>query len=59
MLLYHPMHDMFKVHSELTTVVFLSLYAVIVFIADRHNRNPEARPRPGQFCALSLRMGSF
>jgi len=40
---YHPIHDIFKVHSEITTVVFLSFYAIIVFIADRRNSNPESR----------------
>jgi hypothetical protein len=45
--LYHPMHDYLKVHSELTTVVFLSIYAIIVYTADRHNKNPLARPGSG------------
>ncbi|VDL77352.1 unnamed protein product [Nippostrongylus brasiliensis] len=42
-LLYYPLHDFFKVHSEITTILFLSLYAVLVFSADRNNRDVEAR----------------
>uniref|UniRef100_A0A914C0X7 DUF7802 domain-containing protein n=1 Tax=Acrobeloides nanus TaxID=290746 RepID=A0A914C0X7_9BILA len=42
-LIYHPAHDIFGVHSEITTCVFLGIYAVIVWIADRHNKRPEAR----------------
>jgi len=40
---YHPIHDIFKVHTEITTIVFLAFYAIIVFIADRRNSNPESR----------------
>ncbi|UMM39322.1 hypothetical protein L5515_016426 [Caenorhabditis briggsae] len=42
-LLYHPMHDIFKVHSEYTTIAFLSIYALIVIFADRQNKNSSAR----------------
>ncbi|CAI5454038.1 unnamed protein product [Caenorhabditis angaria] len=42
-LLYHPLHDIFKVHSEYTTTFFLAFYAIIVFLADRQNKNPAAR----------------
>ncbi|WKX89925.1 hypothetical protein Q1695_009064 [Nippostrongylus brasiliensis] len=42
-LLYYPLHDFFKVHSEITTILFLSLYAILVFSADRNNRDVEAR----------------
>uniref|UniRef100_A0A1I8ARY9 AcidPPc domain-containing protein n=1 Tax=Steinernema glaseri TaxID=37863 RepID=A0A1I8ARY9_9BILA len=37
-LLYHPAHDVFQVPSELTTLVFLGFFAVLVFAADRRNR---------------------
>ncbi|KAK0404069.1 hypothetical protein QR680_017269 [Steinernema hermaphroditum] len=37
-LIYHPAHDVFQVPTELTTLSFLGLYAVIVFAADRRNR---------------------
>uniref|UniRef100_A0A914W1X5 Acyltransferase 3 domain-containing protein n=1 Tax=Plectus sambesii TaxID=2011161 RepID=A0A914W1X5_9BILA len=46
-LLYHPMHDYLKVHSEITTCIFLATYAVIVYVADRQNKDPLARPLRG------------
>jgi hypothetical protein len=42
-LLYHPLHDFFGVHSELTSTIFLSFYMLIVWIGDRRNTNPESR----------------
>lgn len=42
-LLYHPLHDFLGVHSELTSTVFLSFYMLLVYIADRRNKRPEAR----------------
>jgi len=42
-LLYHPIHDFFKVHSELTTTFFLAFYMLLVWIADRRNTHPESR----------------
>lgn len=42
-LLYHPLHDMLGVHSELTSTIFLSAYMLIVWIADRRNPHPESR----------------
>ncbi|KHJ88891.1 hypothetical protein OESDEN_11304, partial [Oesophagostomum dentatum] len=36
-LLYHPLHDFFKVHSEITTILFFAIYALLVFVADRNN----------------------
>ncbi|CAI4221549.1 unnamed protein product [Auanema sp. JU1783] len=41
--LYHPLHDMFGVHTEITTILFLATYIVIVITADRRNNNPAAR----------------
>ncbi|PAV74190.1 hypothetical protein WR25_08756 [Diploscapter pachys] len=52
-LIYHPIHDIFKVHSEITTILFLSIYAVIVWAADRKNKNPLARQ--GEFTLHYLR----
>ncbi|GMR33179.1 hypothetical protein PMAYCL1PPCAC_03374, partial [Pristionchus mayeri] len=37
---YHPAHDFFKVHSEITSILFLAFYAVIVWSADRQSGNP-------------------
>uniref|UniRef100_A0A8R1DGP2 DUF7802 domain-containing protein n=1 Tax=Caenorhabditis japonica TaxID=281687 RepID=A0A8R1DGP2_CAEJA len=42
-LLYHPLHDIFNVHSEYTTIAFLSIYALVVIFADRQNKKSEAR----------------
>uniref|UniRef100_A0A0K0DI80 DUF7802 domain-containing protein n=1 Tax=Angiostrongylus cantonensis TaxID=6313 RepID=A0A0K0DI80_ANGCA len=42
-LLYCTLHDLFGVHSEIATILFLSSYALIVIIADRNNPNTEAR----------------
>lgn len=54
-LLYHPAHDIFGIHSEYTSIAFLAIYAVIVYIADRSNRRPEARAgNPYFFDELSL-----
>ena len=52
-LIYHPIHDIFNVHSEITTILFLSIYAVIVWAADRKNKNPLARQ--GEFTLHYLR----
>ncbi|TKR80689.1 hypothetical protein L596_014721 [Steinernema carpocapsae] len=40
--IYHPAHDIFKISTELTTISFLAVYAIIVFAADRRNRCYEA-----------------
>lgn len=54
-LLYHPAHDLFGVHSEITSVLFLATYAVIVYVADRRNKNPEAHAgNPYWFDEISL-----
>uniref|UniRef100_A0A7E5A239 Transmembrane protein n=2 Tax=Panagrellus redivivus TaxID=6233 RepID=A0A7E5A239_PANRE len=54
-LLYHPAHDIFGIHSEYTTITFLSIYALIVYIGDRSNKNKEARAgNPYFFDELSL-----
>ncbi|VDM82437.1 unnamed protein product [Strongylus vulgaris] len=42
-LLYYPLHDFFKIHSEITTIIFFAIYASLVFIADRNNVDVEAR----------------
>lgn len=36
-------HDWYKVNASITAVVFIAFYAVLVFIADRRNSNPESR----------------
>lgn len=43
---YHIFHDYFHVHSECCVVAFLGFYAFLVWVADRHNENYEARPDP-------------
>lgn len=54
-LFYHPAHDIFGIHSEVTTIIFLGFYALIVYIADRRNRNSEAHSgNPYWFDELSL-----
>ncbi|KAK6026327.1 hypothetical protein OSTOST_07727 [Ostertagia ostertagi] len=40
---YYPLHDFFGIHAEITTVLFFSIYAAIVFAADRKNSDAEAR----------------
>ncbi|CAJ0562613.1 unnamed protein product, partial [Mesorhabditis spiculigera] len=40
--IYHTLHDFYKVHSEITTILFLSTYALIVICADR--RRPVEKP---------------
>ncbi|PIO76613.1 hypothetical protein TELCIR_01299 [Teladorsagia circumcincta] len=42
-LFYYPLHDFFGIHTEIITVLFFSLYAAIVFAADRKNTDVEAR----------------
>lgn len=34
--LYHPLHDIFNFHSEVCVLLFLSVYILIVWVADRH-----------------------
>ncbi|XGW23163.1 hypothetical protein V3C99_005423 [Haemonchus contortus] len=45
-LFYYPLHDFFGIHTEITTVLFFSLYAAIVFVADRNNFGADARTGP-------------
>ncbi|XP_067142696.1 uncharacterized protein [Centruroides vittatus] len=42
MLLYHSLHDLFKIHSEICVLLLVSLYLIIVWTADR---NPSANAR--------------
>lgn len=42
-LFYYPLHDFFGVHTEITTILFFGMYALIVYAADRNNPDAEAR----------------
>ncbi|ELT96479.1 hypothetical protein CAPTEDRAFT_169444 [Capitella teleta] len=53
--LYHPLHDNFKIHTEVCVLIFLGAYALLVWAADR-NPSKEARPsgKRGWFDVLCL-----
>jgi hypothetical protein len=59
-LLYHPAHDIFHISAALTTIVFLSIYAILVYAADRRNSNPDSRVKNHYFFdELSLAVCAF
>ena len=41
--LYHVLHDMYGVHTEVIVCIFLGVYVVVVWIGDRH-RDTETKP---------------
>lgn len=43
---YYPLHDFFGVHTEIATILFLSMYALLVYCVDRRNQSVEARWAP-------------
>ena len=43
--LYHILHDLYGVHTEVVTLIFFGVYIVIVWIGDRH-REIETKPAP-------------
>ena len=57
--LYHPLHDIFNFHSEVTVLLFLTTYILIVWVADRHPTD-EARAqssRKGKLLWVFIREG--
>ncbi|XP_069705155.1 uncharacterized protein [Periplaneta americana] len=44
--LYHPLHDLAGLHSEVTFFMLFTIFLLISWTADRRP-NPDARPRPG------------
>ena len=49
--LYHILHDLYGVHTEVVTLIFFGVYIVIVWIGDRH-REIETKPAPKGICVL-------
>ena len=45
--LYHPLHDIFGVHSENSLLMIVALYMLLVWSADRQAEDG-SRPRPGE-----------
>ena len=52
--LYHPLHDLLLVHSEVCVLLFLSLYVLLVWTADRQpEREARASENKGKGTSLS------
>lgn len=45
MVLYHPLHDFYNIHSEVTAVIVLMIAAVIVWKFDRKSERYEKPPK--------------
>jgi len=53
--LYHPLHDMLGIHTEVCVLLFLSIYFIIVWTADRHpEKEARTTPSKGWFDVISL-----
>lgn len=50
--LYHPLHDIYHIHSEVCVFIILSTYTAVVWIADR-NPAGQARSSNGKFWGKS------
>ena len=47
--LYHVLHDLYGVHTEVIVLILLGVYVVIVWIGDRH-REVDTKPAPKSIC---------
>lgn len=52
--LYHPLHDMFNIHTEVCVMLFLTIYMAIAWIADRNPTSNARSSSPGAFDELGL-----
>lgn len=45
--LYHPLHDMFNIHTEVCVMLFLTIYMATAWIADRNPTSNARSSSPG------------
>lgn len=51
--LYHPLHDLAGIHSEVTFFILFTVFLLICWTADR-TPSPDARPRAGTQFSVSM-----
>lgn len=52
--LYHPLHDIAGIHSEVTFFMLFTVFLLIIWTGDR-TPTPDARPRPGLHTSEKVR----